>query len=142
MKLLDVNILVAAHRAEHPHHRAISAWFDDLDARGETYSVTEDVAVGFVRLATNGRIFDPPSPAEAVFGFLRVLRSRSTFVPLRSTVRRFELFESIVGDFQATGELAPDAYLAAVAIENGATMVSLDRDFARFADLDWERPAV
>jgi len=33
-----------------------------------------------------------------------------------------------------------DAYLAAIAIEQGAMLVSLDRDFARFDRLRWQLP--
>ena len=33
-----------------------------------------------------------------------------------------------------------DAALAAIAIEHGATLCSTDRDFSRFAGLDWVNP--
>ena len=36
------------------------------------------------------------------------------------------------------GNLTNDAHLAALAIEHGATLVSFDRDFARFAGLSFE----
>ncbi|MBB4139932.1 DUF5615 family PIN-like protein [Microbacterium invictum] len=34
-----------------------------------------------------------------------------------------------------------DAVIAAIAIEHGATVVSFDRDFARFPALRWEVPS-
>ena len=36
------------------------------------------------------------------------------------------------------GNLTTDAHLAALAIEHGATLGSFDRDFERFAGLDFE----
>jgi len=36
------------------------------------------------------------------------------------------------------GDLVTDAYLAALAIETGATLVSADRDFGRFPGLRWQ----
>jgi hypothetical protein len=36
---------------------------------------------------------------------------------------------------QARGNVVPDAYLAALAIEHGATWITLDRSFARFPHL-------
>lgn len=36
------------------------------------------------------------------------------------------------------GNLATDAHLAALAIEHGATLGSFDRDFERFAGLEFE----
>ena len=46
----------------------------------------------------------------------------------------------IVVIFGATGDLVPDAYLAALALEHRCQIVSIDRDFARFEGLAWERP--
>ena len=39
-----------------------------------------------------------------------------------------------------TGNLVPDAMLAALAIEHGIPIYSVDSDFARFADLTWINP--
>jgi predicted nucleic acid-binding protein len=39
-----------------------------------------------------------------------------------------------------TGPLVSDAHLAALAIEHGATLITSDRDFARFPDLRVEYP--
>jgi predicted nucleic acid-binding protein len=39
-----------------------------------------------------------------------------------------------------SGNLVPDAHLAALAIEHGLMLCSTDGDFARFPDLRWENP--
>jgi len=36
--------------------------------------------------------------------------------------------------------VVPDTYLAALAIEHGATWITTDAGFARFAGLRWRRP--
>jgi predicted nucleic acid-binding protein len=41
---------------------------------------------------------------------------------------------------EARGSVVPDAYLAALAIERGATMSTADRGFARFDGLRWRHP--
>jgi hypothetical protein len=38
------------------------------------------------------------------------------------------------------GNLTSDAHLAALAIEHGAELCSLDSDFARFPGLNWRNP--
>ena len=43
-------------------------------------------------------------------------------------------------DHQITGNLVPDAQLAALAIEHGLTVCSADTDFARFDEVRWENP--
>lgn len=40
----------------------------------------------------------------------------------------------------ARGNLVTDAYLAALAIESGCELVSMDRDFSRFEGLSWTVP--
>jgi predicted nucleic acid-binding protein len=40
----------------------------------------------------------------------------------------------------ARGNLIPDAYLAAIAIESGSEWISTDGDFARFPGLRWVDP--
>lgn len=46
----------------------------------------------------------------------------------------------ILSKVQATGNLAPDAHLAAIAIEHGLTVCTADSDFARFPGLSWSNP--
>ena len=45
------------------------------------------------------------------------------------------------GDADARGELVSDAVIAALAIEADTTVISYDRDFARFDGLSWRTPA-
>ena len=40
----------------------------------------------------------------------------------------------------ATGNLVPDAHLAALAIEHGLTVCSADADFGRFPGVTWVNP--
>jgi hypothetical protein len=40
----------------------------------------------------------------------------------------------------ARGNLVPDAWFAALAIESGSEWVTTDRDYARFPDLHWRHP--
>ncbi|MEE8599800.1 PIN domain-containing protein [Euzebya tangerina] len=46
----------------------------------------------------------------------------------------------LVGRHQITGNLVPDAMLAALALEHGLTVYSADTDFARFDELNWVHP--
>ena len=47
-------------------------------------------------------------------------------------------FEALLNDGrQIRGNLFPDAYLAAIALSDKATLATRDRGFARFRDLAW-----
>jgi hypothetical protein len=61
---------------------------------------------------------------------------------LRPGERHWSVFTRLCREPDARGILIPDAYLAALAIESGSQLVSTDRDFVRFADLDWRPPPV
>lgn len=56
-------------------------------------------------------------------------------MPEQPRRRHWEIFADLVRETQARANVVPDAYLAALAIENGATFVTRDRGFARFPGL-------
>jgi toxin-antitoxin system PIN domain toxin len=140
VRLLDVNVVLAAHRDDHPHFERARAWLDDVLVARAPFSVTDLVAGAFLRLATNSRIFSTPTPAAGAFAYLRALRDQPAHVRLGPGPGHIELLERICRDADVTGDLVPDAQLAAIAIEHACELVSFDRDFARFAELRWLCP--
>jgi hypothetical protein len=54
--------------------------------------------------------------------------------------RHWEIFTRLCRGTDAKGNVVPDAYLAALAIEAGAEWVTTDRDYARFPGLRWRHP--
>jgi len=141
MYLLDVNVLLAAHRADHPHHSVVRRWFDGVVVGGAEYTVPDIVSAGFIRISTNRRIFANPTPMTDAFDFLESVRAQPGHIALVAGERSLELFRAVCIDDQATGDLVPDAYLAALALERGCAVASLDRDFARFRGVDWFDPS-
>lgn len=95
---------------------------------------------GFVRIATNRRIFGDPTPPDVALSFCRALRERPTCVVLRPGPRHWQIFEDLVLRTTARAGLVADAYHAALAIEYGCTWVTTDGDFARFPGLSWRHP--
>ena len=61
-------------------------------------------------------------------------------VVVRPGARHWSIFTRICRESGAIGNLVPDAYLAALAIEQGCELVSNDADFARFKGLRWRDP--
>jgi hypothetical protein len=54
--------------------------------------------------------------------------------------RHWEIFERLCIECSAQGNLIPDAYLAALAIESSCEWITTDRDFGRFEGLRWRHP--
>ena len=140
MKVLDVNVVLAAHRDDHPQHDVAWSWLGLLVRTQAPFAVTDMVAGAFLRLTTNRRIFETPTPADAAFEYLVALRAQTGHVLLAPGPRHLDILRKLCLGADAVGDLVPDAQLAAIAIEHAAEVVSFDRDFARFDMLRWSRP--
>jgi toxin-antitoxin system PIN domain toxin len=139
--LFDVNVVLAAHRADHPQHRPIRAWFDETLAGDEPFGVPMLVWASFLRLATNRRIFEVPTPRPDAFAFVEATRAQPLHVPIAPGPRHLVLLRRLCDEADAVGDLVPDAVIGAIAVEYDCELVTLDRDFARFESVRHMRPA-
>ena len=142
MLLPDVNVLVHAYREDAPRHATVRAWLDELVHSDRAFAVSDLVLSGFLRVVSHPRIFAPPTPIEQALEFAEALRSQPNCIVLAPGERHWSIFTRLCVEGDARGNLVPDAYLAALAIESGSELVTTDRDFARFDDLDWRPPQV
>jgi toxin-antitoxin system PIN domain toxin len=140
MKLLDVNVLVYAHKAGTERHEEYVEWLRETVGDPAPFGVSELAMSGFVRVVTHPRIFDLPSTLDEAFRFADSLRSRRNAVAIRPGPRHWDIFRDCCHVGGARGSLVADAYHAALAIETGSTWITTDRDFARFPNLDWRHP--
>ncbi len=141
MVLPDVNVLVAAYRDDAPDHDSCRPWLEAVLRGNEAFAVSDLVLSGFLRVVTHPRVFALPSPMDEAFYFANVIKSQPHCVTVRPGDRHWEIFTGLCRDAEARGNLIPDAYFAALAIESGSEWVTLDRDFARFEGLRWRPPA-
>ncbi len=140
MRLVDVNVLVYAFRTDAPDHTAYAAWLEELVNSDEAYAASDIVLSGFLRVVTHARVFTPPTPVPAALAFVDTFRSQPAAVPLQPGPRHWEIFTRLCRDVSARGNLVPDAFLAAIAIESGSEFITTDRDYARFPGLRWRHP--
>ncbi len=141
MLLPDVNVLIYAHFEDVVAEQAEYArWLTRLATGSEPFALSVLVLSGFIRIATNSRIFDPPSTLEGAFTFVSSLVERPTARIVGPGPDHLEIFERLCREAGATGKLVADAQHAAVAVEHGCTMVTTDADFSRFAGVRWQHP--
>ncbi len=140
MLIPDVNILIGAYRGEDPRHHELHKWLVDTIEAGTSIGLTPAVVGGYVRIVTNPAIYDDPTPIEIALAHIDALRVGDSVVDVRPGPRHWEIFAELCREANARGNLVADAAHAAVAIEHSATLVTLDRDFARFPGLRWELP--
>ena len=85
-------------------------------------------------------MFRQPTPIEAALAFAEGLRTQPNCVPVDPGQRHWDIFTRLCRTAGVKGNLVPDAYLAALAIESGSEWITTDRDFSRFLDLRWRHP--
>lgn len=135
MLIPDVNIFLAAHRTAHPDHAGVLAWLTSVLNGAETVGVSEIVLSVVVRIVTNRRAFTTPTPPDRALEFCETMRQAPSARTVTPAALHWEIFSDLVRSTHATANLVPDAYLAALAIENGATFVSRDAGLRRFPGL-------
>lgn len=140
MLLPDVNILVNAYRTEAAGHERFRQWFEDLIYGDEAYGISDLVCSGFLRIVTNPRIFSLPSPIAEALSFISRARNQPNCVAIAPGPRHWEIFADLCQTNGARGNLVPDAYFAALAIESGCEWITMDGDYGRFTGLRWRRP--
>ncbi len=129
----DVNVLVAAARADHPHHAVARAWLKQAAADvGSTQSfvLMPMVVASFLRLVTSGKIFTVPTPISAAVGFVDALLAFPG-VQLASQGPEWPVLRRLCLEKQLVGNHLPDAWLAAATLHLGEHLVSFDRDFKK-----------
>jgi toxin-antitoxin system PIN domain toxin len=140
VKLFDVNVLVNAYRGDADHHEPCRAAIEDAISSPAAFGLAPIVLSGFLRVVTHRRVFKTPTALADATAFVEALQSMPQAVIVEPGPRHWEIFTELCLDARATGDLIPDAYLAALALEAGCEIVTTDRDFARFPGLSWTDP--
>ncbi|MBX3745552.1 MAG: type II toxin-antitoxin system VapC family toxin [Verrucomicrobiae bacterium] len=140
MMLLDVNILVHLHREDADQHDAIRDWIGATLVGHRRIAVTDLALSGCMRVVTHPKVFKQPSPLHLALQFVEEFRSHSRIHVLNPGPGHWERFIELCRKVDARGNLVPDAYHAALAMEQDCEWISLDRGFARFPGLCWRHP--
>lgn len=138
--LLDANILLTAIDQENPDRARVAAWLADALQGSRRIAIPWQTIGAFVRISTHPRVFQNPLTHEQALDFVRdCLAAPVCWVPgaSRHTVA---LFDEICRRHRVTGNLVTDAQLAALALEHGLSVASLDADFLRFPEINTIRP--
>lgn len=140
MILPDLNLLIYAYDQRSPFHVAALGWWEEALSGSQLIGLPWQVSLGFVRLTTSPRNFSQPlSVAQACDVVAQWYRVSNVRVLEPGPGHLAVLQECLQGAGMA-GPLVSDAHLAALAIENRATLYSHDQDFRRFPGLRFKDP--
>lgn len=126
----DVNVLVAASRSDHPHHRVAREWLETsvaACASGATLRLIPIVVASFLRLVTSERIFKVPTPIAEAIAFMDALLA-APGVEGAALGSEWPILRQLCLDKQLSGNDLPDAWLAAAVVQLGEHLATFDRD--------------
>jgi hypothetical protein len=139
--LPDVNVLVHAFRSDTSDHASCRTWLEGVVNGDARYGMSPQILSSVVRVTTHHGVFAEPSSLQEVFEFCSVLLGQPHCVAVQPGERHWQIFARLCTEADARGNLVPDAWFAALAIESGCEWITLDRDYARFPGLRWRLPA-
>lgn len=138
--IVDANLLLYAVDETSAHNPAAAAWLQQtLDGDGRVGLPWQTIGA-FVRIATHPRVSANPLAGADAWGYVADwLAVPVVWVP-PATEATARVYAQLATQVEITGNLVPDAQLAALAIELGVEIASADTDFLRFPGLRWTNP--
>jgi len=138
MILLDVNVVVRAHRPDFTDGLNAREWLVEALAGDEPVAVSDAILISSYRVLTNPKYVREVDAQPRAMAFLQQLRDSSIVV--NTGERHWEIVRNLIEKSRATANLVTVAGIAALAIENGCRLATFDQDFARFPALQWFEP--
>jgi uncharacterized protein len=129
----DLNVLLAASRADHPQHRPALRWLEQAIVRCETGGSIEllpMVTAGFLRLATNPKLFALPMPITAAVAFVDSLLVIPG-VEMPELGREWPTLRQLSCDLELAVNAITDAWIAAAVRTVGSHLLTFDKGFRR-----------
>jgi len=129
----DVNVLLAASRSDHPHHKVAFACLNEAIAAcadGASLKLMPMVVASFLRLVTNAKIFVKPTPVQEAVGFIDALLSMPG-VEMPPLGVEWPMLRKLCIAKKLSANDIPDAWLAAAVVQLGEHLVTFDADFKK-----------
>jgi hypothetical protein len=129
----DLNVLLAASRTDHPQHTAALRWLAqaiEACATGGSIEVLPMIAAGFLRLATNPKVFPSPTPIQAAIEFIDSLLGVPG-VEMPDLGREWPTLREFATAHNLSANDLTEAWIAAAVRTIGSRLVTFDRGFVR-----------
>lgn len=138
--IVDANILIYARNSTDEHHDGARRWLESALNGSTRVGLPWWSLAAFIRIATNPRAYpDPLTPGEAADQVEQWLAAPCAWLA-EPTANFQRVFLDVIRAHRVRGALVTDAQLAALALDHGVPIASVDSDFARFRGVDWFDP--
>ena len=140
MRIVDTSVLLPAVSPSLPQHEvaraALEAAINDDRALGLCWVVVN----AFLRLTTKPGLFANPFSIDEAWDMVGAWLEHENVRVVQETEQHARLWSELLRGAGSGGDLTTDAWIAAIAMAHGASVLALDSDFARFPNLRWESP--
>lgn len=137
--LPDANVWINALNSTAPDHSACRSWLDRITSGGGVLLLNDLTECAMLRIGTHPRL--GIATPEAAMAFHTAMLDYPLALRASPGVNHREILHRLMRDLSLCGNDINDVWLAALAIERGAILVSLDEGFSRFPGLSWINPA-
>jgi uncharacterized protein len=136
----DVNLLLYTYDSDSPFHAKAVQWWGKYLSGAEAVGLPMVVVFGFLRIATNGRVFQNPMTTSEAVQHVRSWLTRPVVQIIEARSNHVEQVCQLLETLGTAGNLVTDTQIAALAFEYGAVVHTADTDFLRFPRLQWFNP--
>lgn len=140
MKLVDANVLLYAGNQDAPSHLTAKSWLDNSLRGVETILFPWISLDAFVRVSMNPNVFPFPLTLDQAFDLVDHWLGAPAAKVAHEAPGHASLVRKMMRTAGGGASLVNDAHLAALAVTHGAQVVSFDRDFDRFAEVQRYEP--
>ncbi len=138
--IIDANILVYAVDEDAPQHARAKAFLEEHLNGDRRIGLPWQSLTAFLRITTHPRVMSAPLSGSDAAGFVTDwLNAPAAWLP-ETTSKTWPILLGLINTHGVTGNLVPDAQLAALAIQHGVPVASADSDFALFPEVVWLNP--
>jgi toxin-antitoxin system PIN domain toxin len=138
--IVDANLLLYAVDEDSTHNATAAAWLEETLAGDRRVGLPWQTIGAFLRIVTHPRVSQNPLSGADAWRYIEDwLTVPSVWIP-PATEATARVYARLAAQVEITGNLVPDAQLAALALEHGVEIVSADTDFMRFPGLRWTNP--
>jgi len=140
VRIVDTSVLLPAVSPSLPRHDASRTALETAINDDRPLGLTWVVVNAFLRLTTKPGLFERPLPIDAAWNLVEDWLAHPGVRVVQETEEHPRLWSELLRGAGSGGDLTTDAWIAAIAIAHGASVLTLDSEFARFPGLRWESP--
>ena len=140
MMIVDANLLLYAVDENSTHNAAAAAWLEETLDGDSRVGLPWQTIGAFLRIVTHPRVTENPLSGADAWRYVKDwLAVPVVWIPPATEITA-RVYARLCAQVEITGNLVPDAQLAALAVEHGVEIASADTDFMRFPGLRWTNP--